>query len=192
MQCARCFLERNNQTHRLLDREFPRFEKLDYRLKILRLSISRPENIQFFLHKHPRFIRNRFFGITDVHNPARKGDFFDRSLKGHPCTDSFDHYIWASSFSYFLQTLMQRLTRGVYRVSAPCEPRKFQLLVIHINTDCCCTTRVRCRHGSEPHPATSENCNSVVRSHSSPCDSMKAYGQRFHQAQFLRREFCRI
>src|SRR5437764_8545557 len=97
-QCAWRLRQRNDQTYSLIYWKSSLFKKSDHGLEILRLGISRSNDVQLFLHKHSGFIADRFLGVTDVHDPARKSYLFDGSSKSRRCTDSFNDNVWAASF----------------------------------------------------------------------------------------------
>ena len=65
-------MKRNDQAYKLFHRKIPPLEEADHRVEIFRLSIPRPEDIQFLLYVSPGLLSHRFFRLAFVNDPAGK------------------------------------------------------------------------------------------------------------------------
>ena len=92
-QRIRSFFEWNNQAHHLIDGKLPCLKESDDRKEIFGKSISRSQDIQFFLHEEPRLIAHRFLGVPDVDDSSPERDFFDSGPECYRKSDGFDHHI---------------------------------------------------------------------------------------------------
>src|ERR1700736_1153576 len=81
--------------------------------KIFWQCISRPEDVEFFLHKQSGFVAHEIFCIADINNSPRKSDFFDSGKERVRQPNSLDYYIRAAAMREFSQLFVQRLTHSV-------------------------------------------------------------------------------
>src|SRR5689334_3681606 len=87
---------------------------------------------------------------------------------------------------------MQWLLEAVDGVSGTRGLCQLQFFVVHIDADRACAAETRSSHRTQPHSATTENCDGVIPGKSSTCRRVKSHGQRLNQAQFFWSESGRI
>src|SRR5579864_1287981 len=180
-QCVWGFLQGNNQAHELFYWQLSSLKQADYCIEIFDFSISRPEDIQLFLHKLLRLVAHRLLGVPDINDSARIRDFFHGRSERLWSANCFDDDVGTTAISYLRQTFAQRFPRTVDGDDAKSDPREIKLLIIHIDRNCPSTPGTRSCYGSEPNSSTAEDGDRVACGDSSPRRRMETYGQRLNQ-----------
>src|SRR5947208_945305 len=111
-QDIRSFLNRNDRTHRIVDREAALPQHPNYLVKVFRKGIPRSHDVQFFLQEQPGLVRDRVLCVTNVDYATGKGDFLDGRAESLRKPDRLDGDIRPEAVRQLEKPIVERFAAG--------------------------------------------------------------------------------